>query len=175
MKKHMTSALSQAFGKFANKEFAKPIQNFINSSYVKIMGLDMSEFHDPHTYKSLNSLFTRRLREPRVYSLDSEDFISPCDSLITECGELKNEYALQIKGMRYKSDELLGEHFSKEEKELINNGTFINFYLSPKDYHRYHIPTNLKVLKAVHIPGKSFPVNIPSLKTRVNLFIVHER
>ncbi|HUH42305.1 MAG: phosphatidylserine decarboxylase [Sulfurimonas sp.] len=175
MKKHMTSALSQAFGKFANKEFAKPIQNFINSSYVKIMGLDMSEFHDPHTYKSLNSLFTRRLREPRVYSLDSEDFISPCDSLITECGELKNEYALQIKGMRYKSDELLGEHFSKEEKELINNGTFINFYLSPKDYHRYHIPTNLKVLKAVHIPGKFFPVNIPSLKKRVNLFIENER
>lgn len=175
MKKHMTSALSQAFGKFANKEFAKPIQNFINSSYVKIMGLDMSEFHDPHTYKSLNSLFTRRLREPRVYSLDSEDFISPCDSLITECGELKNEYALQIKGMRYKSDELLGEHFSKEEKELINNGTFINFYLSPKDYHRYHMPTNLKVLKAVHIPGKFFPVNIPSLKKRVNLFIENER
>ncbi|MDD3476834.1 MAG: archaetidylserine decarboxylase, partial [Sulfurimonas sp.] len=62
-----------------------------------------------------------------------------------------------------------------EEKELINNGTFINFYLSPKDYHRYHIPTNLKVLKAVHIPGKFFPVNIPSLKKRVNLFIENER
>lgn len=175
MKKHLTSALSQAFGKFANKEFAKPIQNFINSSYVNIMGLDMSEFHDPHTYKSLNELFTRKLREPRIYSLDSEDFISPCDSLITECGEMVQEYALQIKGMRYRSDELLGEHFSKEEKELIYGGTFINFYLSPKDYHRYHIPTNLKVLKAVHIPGKFYPVNIPSLKKRVNLFIENER
>lgn len=175
MKKHITSALSQTFGKFANKEFAKPIQNFINSSYVNIMGLDMSEFHNPHTYSSLNALFTRKLREPRVYSLDSEDFISPCDSLITECGEMVNEYALQIKGMRYKSDELLGEHFSKEEKELINGGTFINLYLSPKDYHRYHIPTNLKVLKAVHIPGKFYPVNVPSLKKRVNLFIENER
>jgi phosphatidylserine decarboxylase len=108
MKKHVTSALSQAFGKFANKEFAKPIQNFINSSYVNIMGLDMREFHDASTYRSLNALFTRKLREPRVYSLDSEDFISPCDSLISECGTLDEEYALQIKGMRYRSDELLG-------------------------------------------------------------------
>lgn len=175
MKKHITSALSQAFGKFANKEFSKPIQNFINSSYVNIIGLDMSEFHDAYTYKSLNELFTRKLREPRAYSLDSEDFISPCDSLISECGNLDEEYALQIKGMRYKSDELLGEHFSKEEKELVNGGTFINFYLSPKDYHRYHMPTNLKVLKAVHIPGKFYPVNMPSLKKRINLFIENER
>ena len=103
------------------------------------MGLDMSEFHSPQTYHSLNELFTRKLRENRAYSLSSDDFISPCDSLISECGELNEEYALQIKGMRYKSDELLGEHFSKEEKEIVNNGTFINFYLSPRDYHRYHI------------------------------------
>ncbi len=51
----------------------------------------------------------------------------------------------------------------------------MNCYLSPKDYHRYHIPTNLKVLKAVHIPGKFYPVNLPSLRKRVNLFIENER
>lgn len=175
MKKHITSAISQTFGKFANKKFSKPIQNFINNSYVKVMGLDMSEFHNPETYHSLNALFTRKLREDRKYSLDSEDFISPSDSYITECGEIDEKYALQIKGMQYNSDELLGAHFSKEEKELVKNGTFINFYLSPKDYHRYHIPTNLKVLKAVHIPGKFYPVNMPSLKKRLNLFVENER
>ncbi len=175
MSKHITSAISQAFGKFANKEFATPIQNFINSSYVSLMGLNMSEFHAPQTYHSLNALFTRKLREDRVFSLDSEDFISPCDSLISECGVLESEYALQIKGMRYSSDALLGEHFSSEEKAIVHDGTFINFYLSPRDYHRYHMPTNLKVLKAVHIPGKFYPVNMPSLKKRVNLFIENER
>ncbi len=175
MGKHITSAISQIFGKFAKTEFAKPIQNLINNSYVKIMGLDMSEFHDPETYHSLNALFTRKLREDRNYSLESEDFISPSDSYITECGDMDEEYALQIKGMRYRSDELLGDLFTKEEKQLVKNGTFINFYLSPKDYHRYHIPTNLKVLKAVHIPGKFYPVNMPSLKKRINLFIENER
>ena len=174
-KRHITSAISQIFGKFASKEFPHWFQKIVNYSYVKLMGLDMSEFHDPSTYKSLNSLFTRKLREPRKFSLDAEDFISPCDSLITQCGKLVEDYTLQIKGMRYKADDFLGKNFTQEEKEYMHNGDFINFYLSPKDYHRYHIPMNLQVLKVVHIPGKFYPVNIPSLKKRINLFIENER
>ncbi len=174
-KRHITSAISQTFGKFASKEFPTWFQKIVNKSYVSLMGLDMSEFRDASSYKSLNALFTRHLREPRHFSLDAKDFISPCDALISECGEIKEDYALQIKGMRYKCDELLGEHFSEEEKSVISDGTFVNFYLSPKDYHRYHIPTNLKVHKAVHIPGKFYPVNFPSLKKRLNLFIENER
>ena len=174
-KRHITSAISQVFGKFASKKFPHWFQKIVNYSYVKLIGLDMSEFHSPETYKSLNALFTRRLREPRKFSLDAEDFISPCDSLITECGTLIEDYALQIKGMRYKSDDFLGKSFTQEEKASIHNGEFINFYLSPKDYHRYHIPMNLQVLKAVLIPGKFYPVNIPSLKKRINLFIENER
>ncbi len=174
-KRHITSLISQGFGKFASKEFPKPIQNFINNSYVKLMGLDMSEFHSPETYRSLNALFTRKLKVDRKYSLEAEDFISPCDSAITECGTITDDYALQIKGMRYKCADFLGNAFTDEEKSIIDDGTFVNLYLSPKDYHRYHIPINLKVLKAVHIPGKFYPVNIPSLKKRLNLFIENER
>jgi phosphatidylserine decarboxylase len=175
MNRHITSAISQTFGKFASKEFPSWFQKIVNSSYVGLMKLDMSDFNATSTYKSLNALFTRHLREDRHYSLDGEDFISPCDSLISECGTLEENYALQIKGMRYKADELLGNNFSDEEKSIVKDGTFANFYLSPKDYHRYHIPTNLKVLKAVHIPGKFYPVNMPSLKSRLNLFIENER
>jgi len=174
-KRHITSAISQGFGKFASKEFPKWFQKIVNNSYVGLMGLDMGEFHSANSYKSLNALFTRKLREDRKYSLDADDFISPCDSLISECGEMSDDYALQIKGMGYKTDELLGDLFTKDEKDVVHNGTFVNFYLSPKDYHRYHIPTNLKVLKAVHIPGKFYPVNFPSLKKRINLFIENER
>ena len=174
-KRHITSAISQGFGKFASKEFPKWFQKIVNSSYVSLMGLDMSDFHVSSSYKSLNALFTRRLREDRKYSLDGDDFISPCDSFISECGDLVDDYALQIKGMRYKADDFIGDRFSQDEKNTIHNGTFLNFYLSPKDYHRYHMPTNLKVLKAVHIPGKFYPVNMPSLKKRLNLFIENER
>lgn len=173
--RHLTSALSQAFGKFASYEFPHWLQKTINNSYVGLMGLDMSEFHSPATYKTLNALFTRKLKEDRKYSLEAEDFISPCDSLISECGTITNDYALQIKGMRYKCGDFIGSEFSEQEKAIVDNGTFINCYLSPKDYHRYHIPTNLKVLKAVHIPGKFYPVNMPSLKKRLNLFIENER
>ncbi|MDD2790558.1 MAG: phosphatidylserine decarboxylase [Sulfurimonas sp.] len=174
-KRHITSAISQSFGKFASKKFPTWFQKVVNGSYVSLMGLDMREFHAPSTYKSLNALFTRRLREERIYSLAAEDFISPCDSFISECGVIQEDYALQIKGMRYKCEELLGSEFSADEKNIISDGTFINFYLSPKDYHRYHMPTNTKVLKAVHIPGKFYPVNVPSLKKRINLFIENER
>jgi len=174
-KRHITSVISQNFGKFASHKFPHVVQKIINNSYVKIMGLDMSEFRSASSYDSLNALFTRRLKEDRKFSLDGEDFISPCDSWISECGDLIDDYALQIKGMRYKTDELLGDGFLQEEKDIIHNGKFINFYLSPKDYHRYHIPTNLKVLKAFHIPGKFYPVNLPSLKKRLNLFVENER
>ena len=175
MSKHITSFISQGFGKFASKEFPKWFQSIVNNSYVKLMGLDMNEFHHPSLYKSLNALFTRKLKANRKFSLAAEDFIAPCDSLITECGTLIEDYALQIKGMRYKTDDFLGKNFTQEEKEYVYNGEFINFYLSPKDYHRYHIPINMQVLKAVHIPGKFYPVNIPSLKKRLNLFIENER
>jgi len=174
-KRHITSLISQNFGKFASKEFPHWFQIVVNNSYVKLMGLDMSEFHSPETYKSLNALFTRKLKEKRNFSLNAEDFISPCDSLVSECGNLQSDFALQIKGMRYKTDELLGQNFTDEEKSSVHDGEFINFYLSPKDYHRYHIPMNMKVLKAVHIPGKFYPVNFPSLKKRLNLFIENER
>ena len=174
-KRHITSLISQNFGKFASKEFPTWFQKIVNQSYVSLMGLNMSEFHAPSTYKSLNALFTRNLREERKFSLDAEDFISPCDSLISETGTITDDYALQIKGMRYKCADFIGSEFSDEEKAIVDDGTFINCYLSPKDYHRYHIPTNLKVLKAVHIPGKFYPVNMPSLKKRLNLFIENER
>jgi len=174
-KRHITSAISQGFGKFANKEFPKWFQKIVNSSYVGLMGLDMSDFNPSSSYKSLNALFTRKLKEDRKYSLKAQDFISPCDSFVSECGTITEDYALQIKGMRYKCADFIGDKFSDEEKNIVNDGTFLNFYLSPKDYHRYHIPTNLKVIKAVHIPGKFYPVNMPSLKKRLNLFIENER
>ena len=175
MKQHITSIVSKYFGIFASKAFSPWFQHIVNQSYVSLMGLDMSDFHAPSSYKTLNKLFTRSLREPRHISLDKSDFIAPCDAFIPECGDLDGDIALQIKGMRYSISELLGEYFSEAEKSRVKGGQFMNFYLSPKDYHRYHSPINLNILKAVHIPGKLYPVNIPSLNKRLNLFIENER
>ncbi|MGA9046538.1 phosphatidylserine decarboxylase [Sulfuricurvum sp.] len=175
MKQHITSAISQTFGRFASKKHGKTFQKMINRTYVRAMGLDMGEFDAPETYPTLNALFTRKFRQMRSFSTDPLDMISPCDSLITACGTIEEDLALQIKGMRYSVDGVLGDGISSESKKSIHNGVFINFYLSPRDYHRYHAPIDMQVLHAIHIPGKLYPVNIPSLKKQMNLFIENER
>lgn len=175
MKQHFTSALSQTFGRFASKAHGKTFQKMINRTYVRSMGLDMSDFDAPESYPTLNALFTRKFRHKRTFSTDQKDMISPCDSLITECGIIKEDLALQIKGMSYSVDGVLGEGITEESKKSVHNGLFVNFYLSPRDYHRYHAPLDMQVLHAYHIPGKLYPVNIPSLKKQVNLFIENER
>ncbi len=175
MKQHFTSALSQGFGRFASKKHGTKFQHFINNTYVRMMGLDMSEFKSPKSYATLNELFTRHFVTMRSFSNDTSDVISPCDSLITEWGTIDDTRALQIKGMSYDVNAFLGEHIDEASKEAIRNGSYVNFYLSPRDYHRYHAPLDMQVVKAVHIPGKLYPVNIPTLKNKVDLFIENER
>ncbi len=175
MSKHFTNAISRGFGKFASKEFSSGFQKIVNNSYVKLMKLDMSEFESPESYSSLNALFTRHLKVPREFSKELHVMISPCDALISECGSIDNNLAMQIKGMSYNVDSLLGEHISKESKASIHGGDYCNWYLSPRDYHRYHIPIDTQVLQAIYIPGKLYPVNMPALNNINSLFVENER
>jgi len=175
MSKHFTNILSQGFGKFAAKEFSSGIQKLINTGYVKLMKLDMSEFESPQSYPSLNALFTRHLKVPRTFSDDASEMISPCDALISECGRIDETLAMQIKGMSYDVDSLLGDHVSDASKALIHNGSYCNWYLSPRDYHRYHMPIDTQILQAIYIPGKLYPVNMPALNNIASLFVENER
>jgi len=174
MAKHFTSVISRYFGKFASKAFPSAIQCFINTSYVKLMGLDMSEFREPCSYETLNKLFTRALEKPRELPADENVLISGVDALITDAGRITEGKAYQIKGMCYEIKELFGA-YHREAVEKVEGGEFINFYLSPKDYHRYHIPMRLKVKSLTHIPGKHYPVNFPLLRNMKDLFIENER
>jgi phosphatidylserine decarboxylase len=175
MKKHITNTISRYFYKFATTQFPSWLQNIINNGYVNILGLDMHEFKNPTQYKTLNQLFTRELMIPRQIDHSLNSFISPADSFISEAGTITNNTALQIKGMSYKIDDLLTLHTSSENIAKLEGGKFMNFYLSPKDYHRYHAPINFKITKLIHIPGKLYPVNFTYLKKQQNLFIENER
>ena len=170
-----TSLLSRIFGTFANKKFASSLQVFINKSYTKLMKVDMSEFEAVSHYPTLNKLFTRSLKSPRLLENNSEAFISPCDSFITACGKITDNLALQIKGFSYNVKDLLGDFIAKKEKDKLDGGSFVNFYLSPKDYHRYHVPIDMRISKAVHIPGKLYPVNLKWLQKVQGLFVENER
>ena len=171
---HITNLISLYFGKFAKKQFPSIIQKFINASYVKLMGLNMSEFKHSRYYKSLNELFTRELIIKREIDETAGVIISPTDSLITQCGQIQNDIALQIKGMEYSVEELL-TYYCSSNFERIKNGSFMNFYLSPKDYHRYHAPCDFKLLKLIHVPGKLYPVNLKYLNKEFELFVQNER
>ena len=171
---HITNLISLYFGKFAKKEFPSPIQKLINDSYVRLMGLNMSEFKNARYYKSLNDLFTRELIIKREIDENQNVIISPTDSLITQCGQIQNDMALQIKGMEYSVEELL-TYYCTSNFERIKNGSFMNFYLSPKDYHRYHAPCDFKLLKLIHVPGKLYPVNLKYLNKEFELFVQNER
>lgn len=173
-KRVINNIVSRSFGKFASHRFHPVLQKFINRSYVKFLKLDLSEFKSAKEYKSLNELFTRELIKKREIDFDEKSIISPTDSLITECGDLKNDILLQIKGMKYSVDSLLVE-LNKSRVKKIYNGKFINFYLSPRDYHRYHTPCDLKIERVVHIPGKLYPVNLRYLRKKIDLFIENER
>ncbi len=174
MPKHFTSIISSGFGKFASKAFPSPVQNFINTGYVKLMGLDMSEFKEPSAYKTLNKLFTRAFEIPRALPEDKDALLSGVDALVTDAGTIADGKAYQIKGMSYSIEKLFGD-YHEDAVAKVEGGEFINFYLSPKDYHRYHMPMDLKILSLTHIPGKLYPVNFPLLRNKQELFIENER
>ena len=171
---HITNLISRTFGKFAKKEFPPFIQNIINTGYVKFLRLDMSEFKNPKEYKTLNMLFTRQLEVIRPYDENSTNIISPADSLVSQCGNIANETLLQIKGMEYNVEELL-TYFCKDNFPKIKDGNYMNFYLSPKDYHRYHAIADCKIKKLIHVPGKLYPVNMRYLNKELDLFVQNER
>lgn len=164
----MTNVISRAFGKFASHEFPSFFQNFVNRVYVNMFNIDLSDFDQPESYKTLNALFTRALKKPRDIDSNLNSIISPTDSLITEQANVDSNKALQIKGMEYSVKEFLGE-------ELDSSFSYINLYLSPRDYHRYHAPCDLEVLEARYFSGVLLPVNEPSLKKNKDLFIKNER
>lgn len=170
-----TNGISRGFGKFASYKFPTFIQHGINMLYVKTMGVDLSNFHPASHYETLNLLFTRELLYEREMPKDPTVIVSPADSLISELGDLKDSTALQIKDFQYCIKELLTEHISDENKERVIDGKFINFYLSPKDYHRYHVPTDMRVTKAIHVPGLLYPVNFTYLRKVHSLFVKNER
>lgn len=167
----LTNAISRGFGKFASAQFPSFLQKFINSSYVKLMKLDMSEFDEISSYKSLNQLFTRAFVQQREIE---DGFISPVDAFISKIGSVEDEMLFQIKGRSYSLSRLLTSNY-KEKVALLDGADYANFYLSPKDYHRYHIPFDMQILSVTHVPGKLYPVNFKYLNKVTNLFIENER
>ena len=168
-----TNLISRVFGKIADHKFSPKIQSFLNHKFVKITGIDMSDFKAIEEYKSINELFTRKLLKKREIE---DGIISPTDSIVSEQGRVNNYSLLQIKGKSYSIRDLLKLDSGSYDNYLrLENGEYFNFYLSPKDYHRYHAPIDMTIHSATHISGALYPVNFKYLNKIPALYCENER
>ena len=148
--------------KIATTKFPKFIQCFINKTYVKFYKIDMENFEpeNPCEYETLNELFIRHKKFIEFYE-DEDIVVSPSDSRVIAHGDIEDNYVYQIKGKKYKIEELI------PYETKIDGGYFINLYLSPKDYHRFHAPIDMEIVKATFIPGELMPVKHSQLENEL--------
>ena len=168
--KHLITLLA---GKFANKAAGK-LTTHVIKWFVRRYRVKMGEAANPDiaSYATFNDFFTRALKAD-ARPLASADFISPVDGKISQLGAIKNGRILQAKGRDYSTLELvagdvpLASHFE--------NGLFSCLYLSPKDYHRIHMPCDGRLKTMAYVPGDLFSVNPTTAQNIPNLFARNER
>ncbi|MGI2028730.1 archaetidylserine decarboxylase [Endozoicomonas acroporae] len=125
-------------------------------------------------YRHFNDFFTRSLKDgARPLPEDLEMIVSPADGVISQIGDIKNGRIFQAKGHDYSLVELLGGDLELGQEFM--GGKFATIYLSPKDYHRVHIPAAGSLHKMVHVPGRLFSVNQGTVENIPNLFARNER
>ncbi len=142
--------------------------------FVKRYNVNMAEAANPDitSYKSFNEFFTRPLRDGARPSAAAK-FICPVDGAISQFGHIEQDQIFQAKGHYYSIAALLGG--DKSAAKRYENGLFACLYLSPKDYHRIHMPCDGKLQKMTYVPGDLFSVNPTTAQGVPGLFARNER
>lgn len=168
-------ALSRFLGFFAHCRWSF-FKNGAIRIFIKHFKVDLSEAQvaDINEFKSFNEFFIRKLKpELRPFPEDSNSIISPADGKISELGLIEQSRLLQVKGKYYDLQELMGGETSIAN--LFVNGHFITTYLSPRDYHRVHMPIAGELKRMLHIPGALFSVKPSAVQNIQGLFARNER
>ncbi|QGM81621.1 archaetidylserine decarboxylase [Otariodibacter oris] len=167
--------LTQVAGWFAEKELGA-VTHFVIKMFAKKyqVNLDEAEKTSPDDYATFNEFFIRPLKEhARPINQDSQALCLPADGRVSELGQIKVNQLLQAKGHQFNLETLLANDLELAEK--FKDGQFITTYLSPRDYHRVHMPCDATLKKMIYVPGELFSVN-PFLAEHVpNLFARNER
>ncbi|QDX92431.1 phosphatidylserine decarboxylase [Brevibacillus laterosporus] len=164
------NVMSRQMGKVASSRFSR----FAIQKYINHYQIDVSEIEKPvREYRSLKEFFTRRLKsEARPVDLNAE-VVSPVDGKVSQMGGIQQGTLIQAKGKTYTVSQLLGddEHMAGR----FYGGSFMTIYLSPRDYHRIHMPVEGKLFKYSYLPGKLYPVNDMGVEHVEKLFARNER
>ena len=142
---------------------------------ISRFGVDMSEAaeSDPAAYPSFNAFFTRALRPgARVADADPRALLMPADGHVSQCGPIEDGRIFQAKGQSFSTAELLGD---AELARAFDGGLFATIYLSPRDYHRVHMPCDGELVETIHVPGRLFSVGTDAVASVPRLFARNER
>lgn len=162
--------LSRLIGKLANAR-ATWLRVPLIKLFVAVFGVDLDEaaFPTAGDYGSFNDFFTRELKASARTIAGSVS--SPVDGAISMCGALSGSRLLQAKGLDYSLEKLL----AGSDPAPFVDGSFLTAYLSPKDYHRVHIPVTGDLVEARYVPGRLFSVNDATTRLVPDLFAINER
>jgi phosphatidylserine decarboxylase len=143
-------------------------------AFVAKYGVDMAEAAEPEIarYASFNDFFTRALR-PGARPLAASELVSPVDGAISQFGAIEGDQIFQAKGHRYSTTALVGGDAALAAP--FSGGHFATLYLSPKDYHRVHMPCAGRLTRMIHVPGELFSVNPTTARGVPGLFARNER
>lgn len=166
--------LSRLSGWFASLRLPSRLQRAEIRLFVRLAGVKLEEARDPiESYQSLQQFFVRALREGvRPIEGGSMCLVAPCDGTWGAAGRIEAGTLLQVKGRSYSVAELLGDPALAEAYEA---GCFATFYLSPRDYHRFHTPIAGRITRIDYCPGSLWPVNTMGLQGIDRLFARNER
>ena len=154
----------------------KPFKNFAIRVYTRLnsVNLEEAEITDRFGYESLNAFFTRALKAgARPLDEDTDNWLCPVDGTVSQAGSIENGRVFQAKGHDYSLQELLG--YDEEQAALFNNGKFATLYLSPRDYHRIHMPVDADLVSMTYVPGRLFSVASFTVNAIPRLFARNER
>lgn len=142
--------------------------------FVGKYAVDMSEAANPDidSYTSFNDFFSRALRDGARPTANA-DFVCPVDGAISQFGAIDDDHMLQAKGHRFSTTALVGGDETLAAQ--FRHGSFANLYLSPKDYHRLHMPCDGQLTRMIYVPGALFSVNPVTARGVPNLFARNER
>ena len=166
-------ALTAFAGWVAGSQWGGATTGIINW-FVKRYNVNMMEAANPDTtsYKSFNEFFTRPLRGD-ARPLASVAFVSPVDGAISQCGVIAGDQVFQAKGHSYSTRALVGGDAALAAQ--FQDGEFATLYLSPRDYHRIHMPCAARLAHMVYVPGDLFSVNPTTARGVPGLFARNER
>ena len=165
-------ALSRAAGWLASHTVPVGMRGAVYRGYSRLFGAKPEEAALPlEAYPSINAFFTRELK-PGLRPLAPQAIVSPVDAAVGAYGIVERDTLVQAKGRHYSLAALLG---SKTLADRFEGGTYTTLYLSPKDYHRIHVPTSGAITTATYIPGELWPVNVAAVTHVADLFAVNER